>query len=200
MPEINYMQRVGHSRCIRCDFETSDEMSFEQQDAAIMAHLTEKHPNWMIDGGASILKDRLQKSPQDQIEELKDKERKRVKRGDLITDLMIGRSALLRAAEHAKDYWHFQDLHCSLEDKDGYLPMVGSEPEDHIGKYKAAGKEFGWDSLDDELFEINECPLCSARWAAWHARKIMKAKAGLISGILTRMGNHLRERETICAE
>ena len=50
MGSVNYMQRVGHSSCIRCDFETSDEMSFEEQDAALMAHLAEKHPDWMTDG------------------------------------------------------------------------------------------------------------------------------------------------------
>jgi hypothetical protein len=136
----------------------------------------------------------------EKVRELKDKERKRIKRGDLITDLLIGRSALLRAAEHAKDYMRFQvndpngqlvDLHCTLEDKHGFLP----KNIDHIGKYKAAGKEYGWDSLDDEMFEITECPLCSARWAAWKAKKILKAKAGLITGILTRMGTHLRGKE-----
>ena len=50
MDSVNYMQRVGHSSCIRCDFETSDEMPFKEQDAAMMAHLAEKHPNWMTDG------------------------------------------------------------------------------------------------------------------------------------------------------
>ena len=59
MGSVNYMQRVGHSSCVRCEFETSDEMSFEEQDAAMMAHLAEKHPDWQTDGGASILKKRL---------------------------------------------------------------------------------------------------------------------------------------------
>ena len=45
----NFMQRVGHSSCIRCDFETDDAMSFEAQDAAMMAHLAEKHPNWQTE-------------------------------------------------------------------------------------------------------------------------------------------------------
>jgi hypothetical protein len=127
----------------------------------------------------------------EKVHDLKDKERKRVKRGDLIADLLIGRSMLLRAADHAKDYWHFKDLHCTLEDEEGYL----TNDIDHIGKYKAAGKEYGWVSLDEEMFEMDECPLCSARWASYKARRIMKAKAGLISGILTRMGNNLREKE-----
>ena len=48
--QVNYMQRVGHVRCIRCAFETSDDMTFDQQDAALMLHLAEKHPNWMFDG------------------------------------------------------------------------------------------------------------------------------------------------------
>lgn len=47
--QMNYMQRVGHSRCVRCDFETSDDMTFEQQDAAMMAHLADRHPNWMAE-------------------------------------------------------------------------------------------------------------------------------------------------------
>jgi hypothetical protein len=34
-------------------------MSFEEQDAAMMTHLAEKHPDWMTDGGASILKHRV---------------------------------------------------------------------------------------------------------------------------------------------
>ena len=129
------------------------------------------------------------------VHDLKDKERKRVKRGDLVTELLIGRSMLLRATEHVKSWDHFTDLHCTLENENGFLPIVGKTTEDHIGKYKAAGKEYGWDSLDDEMFELNECPLCSAVWAAYKARRIMKAKAGLINGILTRMGNHLREKE-----
>jgi chromosome segregation ATPase len=46
MASNNFMQRVGHSSCIRCDFETDDAMSFVEQDAAMMAHLADKHPNW----------------------------------------------------------------------------------------------------------------------------------------------------------
>ena len=61
MGQINFLQRVGHASCVRCDFETSDSMSFEEQDTAMNAHLTEKHPDWMTDGGASIRKDRLPK-------------------------------------------------------------------------------------------------------------------------------------------
>ena len=49
MSSANYMQRIGHSRCIRCEFETTYEMSFAEQDAALMAHLEEAHPNWMFD-------------------------------------------------------------------------------------------------------------------------------------------------------
>ncbi len=47
MGHANYMQRMGHSSCIRCDFETSDDMTFEQQDAALHAHLELAHPDWM---------------------------------------------------------------------------------------------------------------------------------------------------------
>jgi hypothetical protein len=55
----NFMIRVGHSSCLRCEFETDEEQSFEKQDAAMMAHLKEKHPEWMTDGGASILLERM---------------------------------------------------------------------------------------------------------------------------------------------
>lgn len=61
MVNMNYMQRVGHSSCIRCNFETDDKMSFQEQDEAMRVHLAENHPDWMTDGGASILKDRLPK-------------------------------------------------------------------------------------------------------------------------------------------
>ena len=67
MIAMNYMRRIGHSSCIRCDFETSDDMSFAEQDKAIMDHLAEKHPDWMTDGGASILKHRLSESPADKV-------------------------------------------------------------------------------------------------------------------------------------
>jgi len=48
-PSMNYMQRVGKSSCIRCDFETDESQSFAEQDAAMHAHLAEKHPNWMTE-------------------------------------------------------------------------------------------------------------------------------------------------------
>ena len=44
-----YMQRIGQSSCIRCEFETNEKMSFAEQDAAMMAHLVEKHPDWMTE-------------------------------------------------------------------------------------------------------------------------------------------------------
>ena len=65
MGSMNYMQRVGHTSCLRCEFETSDDMSFQEQDAAMDAHLAEFHPNWMTDGGASILKERMPRSNED---------------------------------------------------------------------------------------------------------------------------------------
>ena len=65
------LQQVEHSSCIRClDFETSDGMSFEEQDTALRAHLAEKHPDWQTDGGASILERRLPKSEKDRIVDL----------------------------------------------------------------------------------------------------------------------------------
>lgn len=70
MASNNFMQRVGKSSCVRCEFETDESMSFAAQDAAMMAHLAEKHPGWMTDGGASILKNRMPKSDKDRIIEL----------------------------------------------------------------------------------------------------------------------------------
>ena len=50
MASINYhIQRIGKSSCIRCEFETNEKMSFAEQDAAMMAHLAEKHPDWMTE-------------------------------------------------------------------------------------------------------------------------------------------------------
>jgi hypothetical protein len=49
VPAMNYMRRVGKSSCIRCEFETDEAQSFAEQDAALMAHLAEKHPNWMTE-------------------------------------------------------------------------------------------------------------------------------------------------------
>ena len=49
MASINYLQRIGKSSCIRCEFETNEKMSFAEQDAAMMAHLVEKHPDWMTE-------------------------------------------------------------------------------------------------------------------------------------------------------
>ena len=113
---------------------------------------------------------------------------------DALHNLLIGRSMLLRAMEHVKDFWHIADFHCTLEDHHGYLPIVGNATQDHIGKLKAAAKEYGWDSVDDEIFGINECQLCSVVWATSKARRIMKAKLGIINGILSRMGNNLRAK------
>lgn len=41
--------RVGNSSCSRCEFETDPALSFEDQDASMMKHLEEKHPNWMTE-------------------------------------------------------------------------------------------------------------------------------------------------------
>lgn len=59
IPTQNYLQRVGHSSCIRCDFETSGQMTFDEQDRAMMEHLAAEHPGWQTDGGKSIKQDRL---------------------------------------------------------------------------------------------------------------------------------------------
>ena len=61
MSGVGFLQRVGHCSCVRCEFETSDDMTFEEQDEALMKHLEEQHPGWMTDGGKSIRKDRLPK-------------------------------------------------------------------------------------------------------------------------------------------
>jgi len=49
MANVNYMQRVGKSSCIRCDFETDETQSFAAQDLAMSLHLNEAHPNWQIE-------------------------------------------------------------------------------------------------------------------------------------------------------
>ena len=49
MAQANFMQRVGKSSCIRCEFETDETMSFADQDAALMAHLKVAHPRWMLE-------------------------------------------------------------------------------------------------------------------------------------------------------
>jgi hypothetical protein len=49
MATMNYMQRVGRSYCIRCDFETDEAQSFIEQDEAMSKHLAEKHPNWLTE-------------------------------------------------------------------------------------------------------------------------------------------------------
>lgn len=55
----NFMQRVGDMSCIRCDFKTDARKSFQEQTAEMSAHLVKEHPDWMIDGGKSIKRDRL---------------------------------------------------------------------------------------------------------------------------------------------
>ncbi len=118
----------------------------------------------------------------------------RNKRDALISNLLMGRSTLLRALEHTKNWQRFMDLKCSLEDKDGFLHGL-----DHIGLWKAAIKEAekepSVDLCEDELFEVNECPRCSSIYASYKARRIMKAKLGTINRILTRMGNNMRKSE-----
>ena len=110
------------------------------------------------------------------------------KRDALISNLLIGRSMLLRAIEHAKNWQRYMDLTCSLE----------GETDDHIGLWKKAIKEHQsiYDGLcDEEMFEVLECPKCSNIYAGYKARRIMKAKLGTINGILTRMGNNMRGKE-----
>lgn len=109
-------------------------------------------------------------------------------KGHLIYDLLIGRSMLMRAAKHLKDYARTMDLKCSLG-------VIYGEDKDHVGKWKAAGKEYGFDNCEDEKFEMIECPLCSACYATFGAKKIMAGRVGRINGILTRMGNGLREKQ-----
>lgn len=72
MGSMNYLQRVGHSSCIRCNFETNDKMSFAAQDAAMLAHLAEFHPDWQTDGGASILPKRLPRSKEDVLRQARE--------------------------------------------------------------------------------------------------------------------------------
>ena len=74
MASANFMQRVGKSSCIRCEFETDESMSFEAQAAAMTAHLEEKHPNWLSEpltaAQQARLDDLLKTLDQRRIEEL----------------------------------------------------------------------------------------------------------------------------------
>lgn len=107
----------------------------------------------------------------------------------IIYGLIAGRSMLMRAAGHLS-YERNQNLKCALFMEHGdYFGL------DHIGKWKAAGKENGFGECDDEYFEMIECPLCSAQYAAFKARKLIMGRVGRINGILTRMGNGMRVKE-----
>jgi len=112
--------------------------------------------------------------------------RTRDKRDSLISNLLIGRSTLLHVIKHLREYARIKDLTCSLG------PIYG-EDDDHIGKWKKAGKEYGFGEVEDEHFEMIECPRCSAEYAAYQARKILKNRVARINGILTRLGNSIRE-------
>ena len=107
----------------------------------------------------------------------------------LIRDLLVGRSILLHAAKHAKSYSRFGDMKCTLWADDDY-----GQFKDHIGKWIKAGREDGFDVCEDERFELMECPRCSAEYSAYQAAKMMRAQAGVITGILTRIGNNLRSK------
>jgi hypothetical protein len=74
------------------------------------------------------------------------------------------------------------------------LAPIYGEDEDHIGKWKKAGKECGFSEVEDEHFEMIECPRCSAEYASYQARKLIKNRVARINGILTRLGNSIRER------
>ena len=102
-----------------------------------------------------------------------------------IKNLLVGRSILLRSIKSAKNWQRYIGLSCSLE----------NQQDDHIGLWKQAIKTSGADLCEDEKFEVLECSRCSAVYAGFKARKIMKGKLGIISGILTRTGNRLREKE-----
>lgn len=106
------------------------------------------------------------------------------KREDLIPELLMGRSMLMRAIGHIKSYSRIDNLECDLIDS----------KIDHIGVWKAAGKEHGFGNCDDEKFEMMECPRCSAQYGALKAKKVMAGRCGRINGILTRMGNSLRAK------
>ncbi len=64
------LQRIGHVSCVRCNYETLDSMTFEEQDIVMKEHLADKHPDWMTDGGASIISERLAKSDAERIADL----------------------------------------------------------------------------------------------------------------------------------
>ena len=108
-------------------------------------------------------------------------------KGHPIAELLIGRSILMRAVKHL-NYKRQIDLKCSLIESDPY-------GDDHIGVWKKWNKENGYDDGGDDYFNMTECPLCSAQFAAFKARKLLKGRVGRINGILTRIGNNLREKE-----
>jgi len=122
---------------------------------------------------------------QEKVYALRDKERKRLKRGDLIHDLLVGRSILLRAAKHLNDFNRWVNLPCDADDLE----------KDHIGQWFAFGKAYGYDEGEDVYFNMVTCPRCSAQYSNFKAKKMLVGQAGRITGILTRMGNHLRDKE-----
>lgn len=105
----------------------------------------------------------------------------------LMVDLVIGRAMLLRAIGHLKAYTRKMDLDCLLRD----------EQVDHIGKWKAAGKEDGFSNCEDEYDDVMDCPRCSAEYATFKAKKLMAGRCGRINGILTRMGKNWREKNNV---
>lgn len=111
--------------------------------------------------------------------------RDRNKRDKLISNLLMGRSILLHAINHLNDYDRVRGLGCERDDLE----------TDHIGGWKACGKEYGFQDADEEYEKMVECPLCGSQYAAYQARKILKNRVGRINGILTSLGNKLREKE-----
>lgn len=102
---------------------------------------------------------------------------------DHVSNLLMGRSMLIRASNHLASHSRVRGLTCSLRD----------EELDHIGEWKTAGKEYGFGECDDQHCEMLECPRCSAQYAAFKAKRIVRARVGRINGMLTRIGNRLRE-------
>ncbi len=43
------LQRVGFSRCVRCDFTTEGIKDFSEQDKQMSEHLDKVHPGWVLE-------------------------------------------------------------------------------------------------------------------------------------------------------
>jgi len=98
-------------------------------------------------------------------------------------EALIGRAILLRAFHHLREY--------TRQPLPGYCGLQQTRDGDHIARWIAAGKEYGYDACDDEFQEMVDCPYCSSVIAASQSRRILKRLKGAIDRQLTVRGNKL---------